>query len=277
MEVCMTQVDLPIPDNEDALDEYAEEMEALEEEDEVDEKENDVEEDHGGGITSFVGSTEILNEDLETADFLNISDITDEGDDEQGDWVFTGDRAGPAMASQTQAAKTHYLTAKQRTRARRIAVRAALLGLHHAEAIHYTQGGSRWQGIADTRYSARNQYPNYADCSAFVTWCLWNGLFIPYRKPDVVNGANWKAGYTGTMIAHGRPIRQLKNVRWGDAVLYGAPGSTGRHTAIIVKVGRPRGSNLMVVSHGSEGGPYYLPYNYRRDIHSIRRYIHYRV
>ena len=29
----------------------------------------------------------------------------------------------------------------------------------------------------------------------------------------------------------------------------------------------------MVVSHGSEGGPYYVAYNYRTDIMCIRRYI----
>ena len=255
------ETELPVPEDESALDEYAEEMEALEEEDEVDEPEEAVED---------VGDTEVPNEEIELDDFLGLP--ADEGDDESGDWFVTGDQAGPAAAAQKT--RTKGMTAKQRTRARRIAVRAALLGKVHAPAIHYTQGGSRWQGIADTRYSQRNQFPNYADCSAFVTWCLWNGLYIPYRKPDVVNGANWRAGYTGTMIAHGRPIRQIKNVRWADAVLYGAPGSTGRHTAIIVKTS---GGTPMVVSHGSEGGPYYLPYNYRSDIHSIRRYIHYKV
>lgn len=166
------------------------------------------------------------------------------------------------------------MTKKQRTVARRAAVNAAWLGYSHKSVLHYTQGSRRWEGIRDTRYSARKEFPNYADCSAFVTWCLWNGLYVPYKKPDVVNGADWKAGYTGTMLSHGRPIKSLKNIRWADVVIYGVSGTVGKHTAIIV--GKKNGVP-MVISHGSEAGPYYLPYNYRSDIQSIRRYIHYKV
>lgn len=255
-------LEVPVPEYENALEEDVEELEQLSEEDDLDEPEEEVEEADGE-------STDVPNEDLEVDDFLKMPD--DEGDDEQGDWVIAegfGDEAGRRV--------TKILNAKQRTRARRLAVKAALLGLHHASAIHYTQGSSRWQGIADTRYSAKGEYPNYADCSAFATWCLWNGLYVPFRVADVVNGADWRAGYTGTMLSHGRAIRFLKNVRWADCVLYGAPGSSGRHTAVVVKTTHT--SDVpMVVSHGSEGGPYYLPYNYRSDIQSIRRYIRYRV
>jgi hypothetical protein len=164
------------------------------------------------------------------------------------------------------------MTKEQRTKARRAAVNAAWLAYGHKERVHYTQGAQRWEGIADTRYSARKEYPNNADCSAFATWCIWNGLYVLYKKPDVVNGAGWKAGYTGTMLDHGRPIRQLSNVRWADCVIYGVPGNS-KHTAIIVGL---HNRQLMVISHGSEGGPYYLPYNYRSDVLSIRRYIHYK-
>jgi hypothetical protein len=72
------------------------------------------------------------------------------------------------------------------------------------------------------------------------------------------------------MLNHGKRVVHLSNVIRGDCVLYGRPGSTGAHTAIIV--GRLKGTP-MVVSHGSEAGPFYLPYNYRSDIMSIRRYI----
>ena len=258
-------LELPVREEEAALDDYADEMEALEEEDSVDEPEDDTE-DEG------VGNTEVPIEELEPDDFLDIQAL-DEGDAEAAEsWAqFQRDIHLAGAHPQDRIAKTKHLTAKQRTRARRIAVKAVLLGFAHRSAIHYTQGGQRWQGIADTRYSARGQYPNYADCSAFDTWALWNGLYVPYRKPDVVNGAAWRAGYTGTMLSHGRPIRYLKNVRWGDLVLYNG------HVAMVVKVGKPRGSNVMVVSHGSEPGPFYLPYNYRSDIVSIRRYIHYKV
>lgn len=214
-------------------------------------------------------------EDAEDAELAPLPDLQpginplevlpDEGDDEQGDW----DLPRPEDFLQHAAG----MTTKQRVHARRIAVHAATIALHHAPVIHYTQGSKRWQGIADTRYSEKGQYPNYADCSAFVTWCLWNGLYLAYHKTDVVNGAHWHAGFTGTMLSHGKPVRHLSTVRWGDAVLYGTPGTTGKHTAIIAKLGR----TPMVISHGSENGPFLLPYNYRSDIQSVRRYIHWKV
>jgi hypothetical protein len=115
------------------------------------------------------------------------------------------------------------LNDRHRQEARSRAVAAAILALAHAPAIHYTQSASRWQGIADTRYSARGEYPNYVDCSAFVTWCLWNGLYVPFRVRDTVNGQNWRAGYTGTMLQHGKPVQHPENMIRGDAVIYGAP------------------------------------------------------
>lgn len=157
----------------------------------------------------------------------------------------------------------------RKTFARDRAVQAAVLGLHHAPAIHYTQDPRRWEGIADTRLSRRGEFPNYADCSAFVTWCLWNALYVTYQIRDVVNGAQWEAGYTGTMLSHGMVVERIADMRRGDAVLYGS-GPPGKHTAIIV--GR-HGDTPMVVSHGSEGGPYYLRWNYRSDVMSVRRYI----
>ena len=163
------------------------------------------------------------------------------------------------------------MTPKQIKKARAAAVHAAMLGYQHASAIHYTQGSQRWQGIADTRYSARGQYPNYADCSGFATWCLWNGLFVLFKKPDVVNGLGWKGGYTGTMLQHGMHVPSSTNLLPADCVIYGPRGSTGAHVAIVVG---KRNGIPMVVSHGSESGPYYLPWNYRSDIEALRRYIH---
>lgn len=156
------------------------------------------------------------------------------------------------------------LTESQRAEARNIAVAAAKLGLAHAPAIHYTQGGSRWQGISDTRYARQGQYPNYCDCSSFATWCLWNALHVRFGVGDVVNGANWQAGFTGTQLTHGVSV-SLSAMKPGDLVLYGR-GYPGSHVAIYIGGGR-------VISHGSEGGPYNLPYNYRSDIIGARRYI----
>lgn len=158
------------------------------------------------------------------------------------------------------------LSAAHRNAAKHAVVQAAYLGLHHAPELHYTQGARRWEGIDKKLVAARGQYPRYADCSAFATWCLWNGLYVLYGCSDVVNGQRWQAGYTGTQHEHGKRVVHEKNRQWGDLALYGDPyGSTG-HVAVYVGGGK-------VISHGSEGGPYYLPINYRADLREVRRYI----
>lgn len=161
------------------------------------------------------------------------------------------------------------LKSERRANARRLTMNAAILAFKHRQEIHYTQSARRWEGIDKNLKAWKGQFPKYADCSAFATWCIWNGL-DHYGVRDVVNAQQWKAGYTGTMLDHGRVVKHRENVLVGDCVLYGNPGTDGKHTAIIV--GRLNGQ-LMVVSHGSENGPYYIPYNYRSDIMSIRRYI----
>lgn len=152
------------------------------------------------------------------------------------------------------------LSERHRKEAVNGALQAAVLGLHHAPAIHYTQGEARWQGIDRHRDASRGQFPNWADCSAFVTWCYWNGLYLRGHHSDIVNGQGWRAGYTGTLLQHGRaessPIP-------GDAIIYG-PG-TGEHTALYTGGG-------LVVSHGSEAGPMLIPWDYRGE-RRIRRYI----
>jgi hypothetical protein len=62
----------------------------------------------------------------------------------------------------------------KRYHARTLTVRAAALALHHAPQVHYTQGANRWSGIANHQLARLGAYPRYADCSAFVTWSLWN-------------------------------------------------------------------------------------------------------
>lgn len=161
------------------------------------------------------------------------------------------------------------LTPAHRIRARDLAVAAAMLGLRNPAAIHYTQGADRWEGIDRGLKAWRGEYPRHADCSSFATWALWSGL-AHYHVRDTVNGTRWRAGYTGTMVSHGKPVRELANVLRADLVLYGDPFGRSGHVAIIA--GRRNGVP-MVVSNGSEAGPFYLPWNYRRDVHSIRRYI----
>lgn len=149
-----------------------------------------------------------------------------------------------------------------RKKARKLTLDAARLGVAHEPEIHYTQGALRWTGIDHNLKAFKGEYPVYADCSAFTTWCLWNGL-DHYAVRDTVNGTGWTSGFTGTQKTHGKRIRLRVNWRTGDLVHYG-PGS-GEHVAIYIGHG-------LVVSHGSEGGPMVLPAAYR-PIAEVRRYI----
>lgn len=143
------------------------------------------------------------------------------------------------------------------------------MGLRHRSQVHYTQKPvARWEGIHHHLKAARGQYPRNADCSSYATWCIWNGL-DHFDVRDTVNGLRWRAGFTGTMLEHGKPVRHRQNYLRGDCVIYGR-GGTGAHTAIIVGT---RNGTPFVVSHGSEAGPLFLPYNYRHDIMQVRRYV----
>ena len=142
-----------------------------------------------------------------------------------------------------------------------MALQAAVLGYHHRASIHYTEGAQRWSGISGYKKAWRGQYPPFADCSAYVTWCLWNGL-DHFHVRDIVNRCAWRAGFTGTMLEHGR---RVDSPFPGCAVIYGTR-YPGEHTAIYTGGG-------LVVSHGSEPGPLLLPWRYRGDVLSIRSYI----
>jgi cell wall-associated NlpC family hydrolase len=158
------------------------------------------------------------------------------------------------------------LTAAERSAARAKVVRAAMLGYRNAPAIHYTQQASRWSGIDSRLRAYKKQFPRYADCSSFATWCLWDALKLHINEGlgDIVNGQRWRAGYTGTMLEHGHSIDRPSLA--GDLIIYGRKGSTGAHVAISV-------GGRKAVSHGSEGGPYLVDYAYRPDIQDIRRVI----
>ena len=155
---------------------------------------------------------------------------------------------------------------EQRIRCRDRVVQAAKLALANKAEVHYTMGGRRWDGIKNRRNAARGEFPTHADCSSFVTWCLWNGLFLRYGLGDSVNGHDWKAGFTGTLLDHGRRVSQTSQALRGDLVFYSVPSP---HVTIIVarKDGVP-----MVISHGLESGPHYRKFNYRTPT-QIRRYI----
>lgn len=156
------------------------------------------------------------------------------------------------------------LSWRQRILVRRRIKRAALTGYRNRNRIRYTQGGNRWWGINNRKRSYKGDYPRWGDCSAFATWCIWDGCLGYIRsgkiRTDFVNGAKWKAGFTGTMTGHGVRVSRPKLV--GDLVFYGSPIN---HVAIYVGGGN-------VVSFGSDPGPLLLAWNYR-DVAQTRRYV----
>jgi hypothetical protein len=156
------------------------------------------------------------------------------------------------------------LSAAHRIEARDLAVRAAILGRQRNLSLRYTQDWKdRWQGIREDLKAYKGECPQTADCSAFYTWCIWNGL-DHFGCKDIVNGADWKAGYTGTMSEKGLRITNGHLLR-ADCVLYGDPyGRTG-HVAIYVGGGK-------VISFGGEPGPRLLDWNYR-PVTMVRRHI----
>lgn len=156
------------------------------------------------------------------------------------------------------------LSWKNRKKARSLTVQALNLAYRNASAVHYTQDSRRWEGINKDLKAYRGQFPTHCDCSSFATWAIWNGL-DHFGVRDTVNGLSWKAGYTGTMLNHGKVVKSRRNWRRGDCLIYGN-GWPGKHTAVYVGGG-------YVVSHGSEGGPYLVPWNYRSDLMEVHRYI----
>lgn len=153
--------------------------------------------------------------------------------------------------------------------ARHILVAAAHALLSRPGDVHYTMGGDRWDGIAHRKtIHDGHLFPFRGDCSSTTTWMLWLALHHSFNLRDVVNGANWRAGYTGTQVAHGTGVSAFKGGRIGDLIFYGGTSRVPEHVAMKIAPGH-------VFSHGSEGGPYLLPVAYRSDVHDVaRRYFH---
>jgi cell wall-associated NlpC family hydrolase len=180
-------------------------------------------------------------------------------------WKDDGDIADHTLrAPDPQRASALGLNALQRYHTRQRALRSAYVAWQHREGVHYTRGGRRWDGINTLRHAQYGHYPDYVDCSAFLSWCYWDATRI-YKMGDFVNGYAWRSGYTGTMTQHGIRVERAKDLLTGDAIFYGGSFSIPSHVAMYVGNGR-------VISHGSEGGPYLLPYTYR-SITQMRRYI----
>lgn len=158
------------------------------------------------------------------------------------------------------------LDRKDRAFARRVVVHGAEKLLTRPQDVHYTQGPDRWDGIDHHKHIWQGDlFPFYGDCSSTATFLLWRALAVPFKVKDVVNGMAWRAGYTGTMLQHGRVIHRESRIEPGDLALYGS-GPPGHHVAVCLGDG-------LVFSHGSEGGPYKLNLHYRGDLMCVRRYI----
>ena len=113
----------------------------------------------------------------------------------------------------------------------------------HANSAHfnYTEGPLRMSAIG----VYPPQFPIWADCSAFVTWCYW------IAGADDPNGLGYNhQGYTGTLLSHGSHI--IVPVP-GDVVVYG--DTPGVHTALVVWA---QGPDILTVSHGQQGDPSFV-------------------
>lgn len=89
---------------------------------------------------------------------------------------------------------------------------------------YYTMGALRWQGVNAVFGKVKvikGQYPllKGGDCSAgYTRWVLMALQQSLGRIPrDVVNGADWRAGYTGSIY---RVCRHVQTPKIGDAILY---------------------------------------------------------
>jgi cell wall-associated NlpC family hydrolase len=156
--------------------------------------------------------------------------------------------------------------AHQRRAIRQKAYHAALTGVQHRAQMHYSEGWNRWSGIAHDRRAFRHGFPEAADCSSFVTWCLWDATRAE-GTGDFVNGLRWEAGYTGTMTQHGIEVAEA-DLLTADVVFYGGTHSVPAHTAIYIGAGK-------VVSHGQQGDPKVYPVNLygALPVNHFRRYI----
>ena len=156
------------------------------------------------------------------------------------------------------------LNARDRIRARDLAIQAASLALRNHAAIQYTMDARRWDPIKRNRKAWRGEFGRFQDCSSFATWCLWNGL-DHFGISDIVNGQRWQAGFTGTMLDHGQRVARA-NVLRGDLLFYANAQRQINHVTIYIGGG-------MVISHGQEPGPVKVRMDYR-PIVQIRRYIY---
>lgn len=137
-------------------------------------------------------------------------------------------------------------------------VSAAWEGYLKRDQIHYTQFDRRMSGVRDKILLPH--VPPWEDCSSFSIWCYWIA-----GAPDPTGFGYNGYGNTGSLWPHGKHVT-IAQCRLGDLIFYGWKNGQPEHVAIYV-------GNGMVVSNGSEGGPYYERWNYRGDFIGARSYL----
>jgi len=112
--------------------------------------------------------------------------------------------------------------------------------------------------------------PEYCDCSEFATWTF---KCAGFKDP---NGLDYNGyGNTYTMVSEGRKVGSIRDAVPGRSLVFYGRTSWGAPTHVAIYVSHHQKlvfKRYAVVSHGSEGGPFFLDYRYRHDIHSIRVY-----
>lgn len=155
----------------------------------------------------------------------------------------------------------------------RHAVLSAMSCVAKRDQIGYSQDWlARWSGINDKIRLPRT--PRKADCSSLTTWILHNARWHirGAKGADVINNRFWRSGYTGTQIMNGT-LHRFGTKFWKPGrtlVFYGKPHDIS-HVALYVGKDKVTGRH-MVVSHGQESGPHYLPYDYRSDFRYAKAY-----
>lgn len=165
------------------------------------------------------------------------------------------------------------LHAHDRDIARRLFIKGVQVLMAHPSQLHYSQDmRARWEGINDEiipwAASGRlnGKYPKHGDCSSTGTYLMWLALAHHFHLPDRVNGQDWKAGFTGTLIDHGKTVQDWSKLKVGDAIIYGRSHAATSHVAWSI-------GGRRAFSHGSEAGPFIVDFEYRSDIVGVRRYI----
>jgi len=132
-----------------------------------------------------------------------------------------------------------------------------------ANDIGYSQTSSRPMQLLGP-----GDCPRHADCSSSVTTIYHAAGF------EDPNGRDYDgAGYTGTLVSHGRPV-QLSEIQPCDLVFYGsASPRPGFSAGAPTHVGMVMDRKGAIFTFGSDPGPSFRKISYRNDLHSIRRYI----